>query len=145
MLSRTGTYALQATLYLAGRADRGAIPASEIAAELQAPAQYMGKVLRRLAGIGLLESTRGVRGGYRLVALPAEISVADVVNPFDGYEPPKACLMGGRCNLDDPCSAHARRLEWIEAQRQILRNTTIAELLSSDVREAAEALQAPTD
>jgi Rrf2 family protein len=145
VLSRTGTYALQATLYLAGRVDRGAISSSEIASDLQAPAQYMGKVLRRLAVVGLLQSTRGAHGGYRLVVAPGEITVADVVNPFDGYEPPKACLMGGRCNLDDPCSAHARRLEWIEAQRRILRATTVADLLSSDPRVAAETLHAPTD
>ncbi len=145
MLSRTGTYALQATLYLAEHRDRNAVSTSEIASRLDAPADYLGKVLRTLGKAGVLTSTRGVRGGYRLVPAPSEVTVADVVTPFDGYEPPKACLLGGRCNLDDPCSAHARRLEWIEAQRAILRQTTVADLLAHEPDELEDDTHASTD
>jgi len=137
MLSRTGTYALQATLYLAANSNGRAVPTSEIAERLEAPADYLAKVLRELRRHGLLTSTRGAHGGYRLALAPPEMTVADVVEPFDGFEAPKSCLLGGPCDLDDPCTAHARRLEWIEAQRKILRETTVADLLTNETNEAA--------
>jgi len=137
MISRTGTYALQATLYLARQRKGRPTPASEIAEQLEAPANYLAKVLRELGRSGLLESIRGAHGGYRLIVDPVRTTVADVVAPFDALEMPDTCLLGGTCDLSDPCSAHERRLEWIDAQRKILRDTTVADLLSNTSTEAA--------
>ncbi len=138
MLSRTGTYALQATLYLAAHSNGRAVPTSEIATRLDAPANYLAKVMRRLSRQGLLESIRGAHGGYRLSRPASDITVAEIVEPIDGFDRPKTCLLGGPCDLDDLCSAHERRLEWIEAQRSILRDTTVADLLTNGTPQAAE-------
>jgi len=137
MLSRTGTYALQATLYLAANSNGRAVPTSEIAERLEAPADYLAKVLRELRRHGLLTSTRGAHGGYRLALAPPEMTVADVVEPFDGFEAPKSCPPRFRSGRGVRCTAHARRLEWIEAQRKILRETTVADLLTNETNEAA--------
>ena len=129
MLSQTGVYALQAVLHLArtGRAD--AVPAAVMAEALDIPANYLAKVLHRLRREGVLDSTRGSRGGYRLVGEPEEVTVARVVAPFQELRPTRTCLMGGACDLDNPCPAHARRTAWTASALEVLEHTTLADLL----------------
>ena len=135
MLSVTATYALQATLYLARQAPAETVSAQQIARDLDVPANYLAKVLHTMANAGLLESTRGVKGGYRLAQDPRSLSVYDVVEPFNEFPKPSRCLLGGTCDLENPCTAHNRRLEWRRAQRNILRETHLAELLEEPALE----------
>lgn len=130
MLSQTGLYALQALLHLAELGDGAHAPASSMARELKIPGTYLAKVLQRLAREGILTSTRGAKGGYRLAVDPAELSVAAAVTPFQELRSPETCLLGGPCDLNNPCSAHARRSAWNAAALRILERTTLADLLS---------------
>jgi Rrf2 family protein len=130
MLSRTGLYALQALLHLAVQGNGTQVSASAMADALEIPRTYLAKVLQRLAREGVLESTRGAGGGYRLVADPARLTVAGAVAPFEELRAPQTCLMGGACDLTNPCAAHARRTAWNQAAMEILEQTTLADLLS---------------
>jgi Rrf2 family protein len=83
-ISRTVAYALQATLLLA-QADEGeSIPCSRLAAEGKMPERFLLQILRNLVAHGILSSTRGVDGGYRLVRCPEKISILDVIEAMDG-------------------------------------------------------------
>lgn len=84
-LSRTVSYALQATLQLA-RADKaeGPIPCSRLAAEGGMPERFLLQILRGLVTRGILASTRGVDGGYTLQRDAADISLLDVIEAIDG-------------------------------------------------------------
>ncbi len=130
MLSQTGVYALQALLHLAAHQNGAPVPAAVMARELGIPGTYLAKVLQRLAREGILEATRGARGGYRLIPEPARLTVAQVVTPFQDFRAPDACLLGGPCSPDTPCTAHARRSAWNAAALDILERTTLADLLS---------------
>lgn len=133
MLSRTGIYALQATLHLANQPDGAPVAAATIARDLEIPGTYLAKVLNRLAREGVLESVRGAHGGYRLAGDARRLSVAQVVAPFDEFQPGKVCLMGGRpCDPLNPCSAHDRWAEWTGAARGMLEETTVAALLGTE-------------
>ncbi|MDX1645851.1 MAG: Rrf2 family transcriptional regulator [Longimicrobiales bacterium] len=129
MLSRSGIYALQAALHLAQHAGDRPVSAARMAEALEVPRDYLAKVLRRLSKDGLLDSTRGVRGGYRLSASPGELTVDRVVRAFDDVQTPRQCLLGGPCHSDRPCPAHLRRLEWNEARSRILAETKLTDLL----------------
>lgn len=131
MLSRSGLYALQAALHLARREDGEPVSAARMATDLDLPPEYLAKVLRRLKQEGLLTSTRGARGGYRLASDPSSLTVEEVVGPFEDVQPLKRCLLGGRCTTEDPCAAHIRRLEWNEARTRILATTRLVDLLPS--------------
>lgn len=147
MLSRTGIYALQAAMHLAQQPPEALISASVMAERLTVPANYLAKVLNRLTREGILSSTRGARGGYRL-AIPSDVlSVAQVVSPFQELRTAKRCLLGGPCDESNPCTAHRRRLEWREARQSILRETTVAELLrgSNHTIETEDAPRAPNN
>lgn len=132
MLSRTGLYALQATLHLAHQPNGTPVAAAVIARELEIPPNYLAKVLNRLAREGVLESVRGAHGGYRLARDPRRLTVARVVAPFDEFRPGTVCLMGGRtCDPLNPCPAHDRWARWTGTARDMLEETTVAEWLGA--------------
>ncbi|HEY0020237.1 MAG TPA: Rrf2 family transcriptional regulator [Longimicrobium sp.] len=131
MLSQTSEHAIRAMLYLARQAPGEAVPADRIARALGAPGNYLGKTLQLLARRGLLASTRGPAGGFRLLEAPDRIALADVVAAVDDAPRPSAvCLLGNRpCRAASPCAAHAR---WSTVQHDLwapLHRTTIAGLL----------------
>ncbi|HSM07170.1 MAG TPA: Rrf2 family transcriptional regulator [Longimicrobiales bacterium] len=130
MLSQTGTYALQAALHLARREGSGVVPAARIAEVLDVPATYLAKVLHRMTREGVLESVRGPRGGYRLRHDPGSIRVSAVVAPFQELRPSTVCLLGGACDLDNPCPAHEQRRAWTATALEMLEATSLADLLN---------------
>ena len=72
-------YGLICALHLARRAGEGPITGREIAAGERLPADYVEQILLRLRRAGLVNSTRGARGGYSLAKTPDEISVREVI------------------------------------------------------------------
>lgn len=83
-LSRTVSYALQATLQLAESARDAPVPCNRLAAEGQMPERFLLQILRALVAHGILASTRGVDGGYTLGRPPGEISLLEVIEAIDG-------------------------------------------------------------
>ncbi len=129
MLSQTGTYALQAALHLARRGRGEAVSAARIAEVLEVPSTYLAKVLHRMSREGVLDSVRGPHGGYRLRDEPRAISVSAVVSPFQELRPSTTCLLGGDCDPENPCSAHELRQAWTATALEMLKATTLADLL----------------
>ena len=67
MLSQTSEHAIRAVLFLAQQHGEP-VSADRVAGALGAPANYLGKTLNMLARRGLLASSRGPAGGFRLLA-----------------------------------------------------------------------------
>src|SRR4051812_3690703 len=108
-LSKKADYALIAMKHLTLHSDRGAASAREIAEQYDIPIELMAKVLQRLVRGGLLASHQGTRGGYQLARIPAQISVADVIQAIDGPVAVTACSAEeaqceqfSKCNVRDP-------------------------------------------
>ena len=74
-LSRTVAYALQATLQLAQAKSGSPVPCSQLAATGHMPERFLLQVLRSLVTHGILQSTRGVEGGYTLERKPEDITL----------------------------------------------------------------------
>ena len=83
-LSRTVSYALQATLQLAEAQSDHPVPCSRLATEGKMPERFLLQILRNLVAHGVLESTRGVDGGYALRQPPADVSLLDIIEAVDG-------------------------------------------------------------
>ncbi len=64
------------------------IPASEIAARYGASPHHLAKVLSELARAGLVESVRGVGGGYRFAVNPHRVTLMDVIQLFEDIQRP---------------------------------------------------------
>jgi Rrf2 family protein len=106
--------------------------AADIASRIGAPANYLGKLLQTLARAGLVESRKGLGGGFRL-ARPAErISLRDVVDPIEPLERLEHCLLGrATCGLASPCAVHIRYGAMRQQYFQLMEETTIADLVRS--------------
>jgi len=83
-LSRTVAYALQATLQLAQSPPGCPVPCSRLAAQGKMPERFLLQILRNLVAHRILESARGVDGGYTLGRAPQEISLLEVIEAIDG-------------------------------------------------------------
>ena len=97
-VSEATSLALHAMVYLAAKSE-GLISAGDIASELKVSEAHLAKVLQRLAKAGLVESTRGPKGGFKLGRSPHEIALIDVYKVIEGPIPHEECLLGTKvCN-----------------------------------------------
>lgn len=127
MLSLTGQYAVRAMVYLAQHADEWPITGREIAHKARIPANYLSKVMGDLVRAGLLESTRGVRGGFRLARPAREVRLYDVLRPFESVlADRRACPFGHTtCSDRTPCLGHAAWKRVRDAYGNFLRSTSV--------------------
>ena len=104
--------------------------ATTLAAETGIPLPTAQKLVSRLSGAGLLESSRGTGGGVRLSRPPATITLADVVEAVEGPIAMTACAeMGAHDgNLERDCRIRPHRNVANNAIRQALAGVTIASL-----------------
>jgi Rrf2 family protein len=127
-LSRTVAYALQATLQLA-ESDAGVpVPCSRLAAEGKMPERFLLQILRNLVSHGVLESTRGIDGGYALRRAPSEISLLEVIEAING--PLTTALPPGEGFSDGAQAKLESTLREVsEVARRELAAVTLAHLL----------------
>jgi Rrf2 family iron-sulfur cluster assembly transcriptional regulator len=131
MVSQTAVYALQAVLLLARAQNERPLPAAAIARQLKIPSGYLAKTLHRLRQEGVLTSSRGARGGYRLAERPEDLPLARILAPFQEFGHGGRCLHGGVCDPTRPCTAHDRWTEVTTSTRGMLEQTTVEDLLTA--------------
>lgn len=71
------------------------VQAPRIAERQGIPATFLVQILHDLKRAGLVVSTRGAAGGYRLSRSPSEITLADVVDVFESADDPAECAAAG--------------------------------------------------
>ena len=131
MLSKTGLHAVRALVALAKLPAGTYAGAARIAQEIAAPQNYLGKLLKALAEEGLVESQKGLGGGFRLAHDPKRISLLDVVEPIEHVSRWSGCILGRpECSERDPCAIHDRWKAVRDAYLRMLQRTTLAELVA---------------
>ncbi|MFA0750852.1 MAG: hypothetical protein SLRJCFUN_001255 [Candidatus Fervidibacter sp.] len=135
VLSRTCQHAVWVMAVLAKRwmeGQRNWVKAKEIADVIGLPLPMAAKVLQRLALAGLLESSRGQKGGFRLRRTPDTITLADIVASVDGTESWDGCVLGlPQCDDLHPCPLHAHWAKVRQPLRQFLSNLRLADITST--------------
>jgi Rrf2 family transcriptional regulator, cysteine metabolism repressor len=116
---------------------------SEIARNEDLPLAYLEQLVGELRRAGLVEGTRGVRGGYRLAKAPQEITVGEVYRILEGEVAPVDCTaedyLPGTCNREAVCLS---RDIWARVQAAILGvldSTTLDDLVVSEALQHAAA------
>ena len=131
MLSKTGLHAVRAVLALAKLPKGAYAGAANIAREIGGPQNYLAKLLKSLADEGLLESQKGLGGGFRLARPARQISLFDVVDPIEHLSRWSGCVLGRpECSEVEPCAIHNRWKAVRDAYLRMLQKTTIAELVA---------------
>ncbi len=127
MISRTSEYALQAMIYLARHVDEWPIPSRVIARETSVPGKYLSSILSELVRIGVLESSPGLGGGFRLARPAKEIPLSEVFSSFEPISDNcRPCPFGQEiCSDDDPCAGHDQWKRVRKAYQQFLEKNSI--------------------
>jgi len=125
MVSKTGEYALRSMIYIAQHGKDRSISGKEIAAQSGIPSKYLSTVLGALVRAGVLESSRGVGGGFRMVRSAKKVELYEVLAPFEQFDNDR-CPFGQQvCSDGDPCVGHEEWKRLKLAQRRFLERTTI--------------------
>ena len=122
--------------------------ATLLANETGLPLPTVQKLVSKLSAAGLIESTRGTGGGFRLARPPAAISLADIVEAIEGPIALTACVEGGKqdCCIDESCRVKPHWNHVNGAVRGALAGVSLASLASTSspasspapVREASQ-------
>ena len=143
-LNRKTDYALVALAHLAEHGQGRPVSTRLIGDEYDMPPRLLAKLMKELNQAGLIESVRGVDGGYRLAEAPDRINLGQVVEAIEegpvemafcckehaGAEECVMCRIAPRC----PIKGAIRDLN--TQLGAILDRVTIADLLSGEVRPA---------
>jgi len=131
-ITRQADYAVRAVLYLAQLGPEKKAATSQIAQEQQIPPSFLAKIVSQLSVAGLLQTSRGARGGVTLAKAPEEISLLEVVEAIDGPILLNECVASsGVCTFGDSCPM---RPIWCDAQSVLvnrLRTTSFQEFIKN--------------
>ena len=95
-----GRYALYIMLDLARREDEGCVSLKTIADRHDISMKYLEAIVGSLKRAGLVESTRGKEGGYRLNKAAEEYSVGEILRCLEDNLAPVACIRSGSVNCE---------------------------------------------
>lgn len=135
LFNQTTTYAIRALAYLARQTDKRFIGAAEIAEEVGAPANYLGKTLQHFVRSGILQARRGKTGGLRLVADPEELTLWQLLEPLQELSALDACPLGNaECSNETACGIHTRWSAIKSLYSDMLRATTLESLARGELK-----------
>jgi Rrf2 family nitric oxide-sensitive transcriptional repressor len=128
MFSQTAEYALRAAVYLAWQ---GGAPRTtqEIAKATKVKIAYLSKVMQSLVRQGLVQSQRGLHGGFTLARPADELTVLDIIQAVDPIQRIKSCPLGIQEHIN-LCPLHRRLDLAVKLVEDALRKSTLAELLA---------------
>ena len=105
-LSTRSSYGLRACLALASTFSAEPVAVVELSKEHSIPRRYLEQILNALRHRGLVVSTRGARGGYRLARNPSSVTIGDVVRAVCA---PGGVDLGGANQAQHPATGLAHR------------------------------------
>src|SRR5690554_2095526 len=129
MISQTAEYALRAVVCLATTPGTP-MTTQEIAKITKVPQGYLAKVLQALSRGEIVQSQRGLHGGFILTESPEKISVLDVINVVDPLKHITSCPLKLKAHGTVLCPLHQRLENAISMIESTFAESTIADLLS---------------
>ncbi len=132
-LSLRGEYALRALVVLGLNYGKSVVRIQTISEQQNVPKRFLEQILNDLKSAGVVESRRGVAGGYRLSKAPDQISLAVVIRHIEGPLAPVNCVSEkfyAKCSCPDEarCGIRSVMKEVRDAIVKILEGVTVAEL-----------------
>lgn len=129
-------YGVICALHLARRTEEGPVTGRDIAARERLPGDYVEQILLRLRRAGIVQSTRGAKGGYALARAADEITVRQIITAAELVTFDLHCethpLDAERCSQACDCSI---RPVWMMLQKRIdevLDSVRLSDLLVAE-------------
>ncbi|MBM3162484.1 MAG: Rrf2 family transcriptional regulator [Chlorobi bacterium] len=129
-VSRKFEYGLHAAAYLAKKGSGRVVTVKEMADSIGFSQEFLSKAMQSMKKVGITESVKGVKGGYRLARKPSEITVADIGEAIEGKPHLTRCAVRlSSCEIADNCG-YRGYMNNLQARIQaLMASTTIADLL----------------
>ncbi len=128
-ISTKGHYGIHAILDLARSYGKGPILMRELTQRHGHSEKYLEQLLRDLRRQGIVQSSRGVNGGYWLARDPAQVSLLEVIETLEGglLEKPSGCMSD--CGDIDSCATLEIWFKGLDELRTLLAGRSLAEHL----------------
>jgi Rrf2 family nitric oxide-sensitive transcriptional repressor len=133
LFSLTIEYAMRAVLALAAAGGRS-LTTRQIASAMKAPPSYLSKVLQSLVRAGIVQSTRGLKGGFVLVGRPEDWRMLDILNAVSPLKRIESCPIDLDSHSSDLCPLHRRLDNALGMVEKAFAATTLAEVLTEENR-----------
>jgi Rrf2 family transcriptional regulator, cysteine metabolism repressor len=124
VITSKSPYAVRALAELARRGASTPVPIGEIARARDIPPQFLEGLFATLRRAGILQSQRGVKGGYQFARQPSEVTVLEVVELLEGE-------LGTDAAANGPVWQEA-----VDATKSVLSATTIADVAEREAQAA---------
>ena len=131
-VSSRAHYGLRMMTEFAKSYGQGPLSLAEVARIEHLPLAYLEQLAGQLRRANLLESTRGVHGGYSLTRRAESISVLDVLSVVDGEVAPVECVAqayAADCVREGDCASRGLWQRLKTSVEVVLRDTSLAELI----------------
>ncbi len=132
-ISKLADYAVVILIIMA-ESDEEIMSAAKLSLESRVPEPTVSKILKMLSKGGIIESRRGIHGGYALCMKPADITMEDIILVIDGPVLITACA-GGKdvvCSLGAGCKMHGRWNKVNEAIRDALSCVSLHSIMQEE-------------
>lgn len=137
-LSTKGRYATRILLCICRLQQGGQpVPKKRIAEQEGISTDYIEQIIVPLKNAGLVNSVRGLRGGFRLAKDPADITVYDILAASEGSIKLVGCLAEG-CSRSDACVVQSVWQGASEVLQEYFSGITLKDLYERYEKNAAE-------
>ena len=131
-LSTTTKYAINVLVLMARNIDKQ-YSSKILADELKIPYKYLTKVMTKLSGSGVVSSTKGKYGGFKIKKDLNNIKMIDIIIVFDDVDNKKCVLVDKACEFEVKCILHEKWQKPRCAVDDKFAQTTLLELIEDNL------------
>jgi Rrf2 family protein len=131
-ITRQADYALRAVIFLSRLDDNQKASTSAIAEEQKIPPSFLAKIVSQLSLAGLIQTSRGARGGVSLARPPEKISVLDVIEAIDGPVMLNECAVSpDNCTFGESCPLQQI---WCDTRQELVNRLSSATFAHENIQ-----------
>lgn len=130
-ISTKGKNAVEALVYMASSREQDVWPVKVVSSALQVSERYLEQIFFILRKAGILETVRGIKGGYYLARKPDEIKVGEILRAVEGEFIIVPCLTCGEactCNIQEVCTTRGLWYKLAEVISGVVDHLTLKQL-----------------
>ena len=129
-ISTKGRYALRLMLDLAQQPPTEYVSIKSVATRQGISEKYLEQIIKMLSKSGLVESTRGKSGGYRLTRTPESYTVGEILRVTEGSLAPVSCLEEEHhCENCNDCVTYEIWQNVLDATNEVVDSITLSYLV----------------
>ena len=133
MISTRGRYSIRILLDLAEHRSGDYIPMKDMAQRQDISLKYIGKIMPLLKTAGLVDSSHGIGGGYKLTRAPEQYTLWEILQVAEGDMAPVSCLQkdAAVCDRAAECRTLPVWEKYYALTKDYFESVTLADLLDT--------------